>query len=149
MRHLTVDHFPLSPHPAPEVAPGNIMAVAEDTSSISLSWSPPPAHLQNGVRRNYIIHYHPTFDPAVVSVLNVGADASSTRLTDLTPGTEYNITMAAVTVAFGPFSEGVVQRTYPLDLPTLPAPQIIPGFDTTGSTSLAVSLPLVDTGAFR
>lgn len=125
------------------------MAEAKDTDKIRVSWSPPTADLRNGVIRSYSIFYHPITDPSLSSILNNLLETEADLDLPLGPGISYSISVAASTVARGPFSEGVIQMTYPLP-PSFPSspPIIVPGIKTTRKT-LPVQLPLVNATQFR
>ena len=133
-----------SPLTAPEAAPENVLAEAYDTERIRLSWGPPSAHLRNGIIRKYLILYHPTTDPDNSHISNVFSGTEVLLLMPLGPGVSYTISVTAVTVEQGPFSEAVIQQTYPIPpmFATEP-PSTIPGFDATEHT-IPVQLPHVN-----
>ena len=95
----------LSLHTAPS-APLNLMfppgGVLND--SITLTWLP-PQH-PNGVVRLYELQWLYNRD-----VLTSTADDTTIVLSDLTPGTQYNFSVRAFTVAFGPFSDPLITDT--------------------------------------
>ena len=153
LSHTHIHTFSLSlslmyTHTAPEAAPDNIIAEALDTDKIKLSWSPPPPHLQNGVIHSYSVLYTPTTNSTLTfSITNV-SDTEVVISHSLEAGVSYNISVAAVTVARGPYSEGVVQTTYPLPPSISGPPIVVPGVELTPHT-LAVQLPLVNISQFR
>ena len=62
----------------------------------------------------------------------------------LGPGVSYTVSVAAVTVDKGPFSEPVIQQTYPVPPMFAPEPpSTISGFDPTEHT-IPVQLPRVN-----
>ena len=65
--------------------------------SIALTWLP-PLH-PNGVVRFYQLQVSSSD-----GVVNTTANTATEILSDLTPGTQYNISVRAFTVDFGPFS---------------------------------------------
>ena len=138
----------LSLHTAPEASPMNIVVEAVDTQSVKISWSPPPTHLQNGIIRNHLILYHPVASPDRVSEVASGVSEALLSMPP-GPGVSYNFTVAAVTVARGPFSEGVIQQTYPL-APAFPRdpPRTVSGFNAT-RTTISIQLPSVNITQFR
>ena len=95
----------LSLHTAPS-APLNLMfppgGVLND--SITLTWLP-PQH-PNGVVRLYELQWLSNRD-----VFTSTADDTTIVLSDLTPGTQYNFSVRAFTVAFGPFSDPLITDT--------------------------------------
>ena len=128
----------------------NIVVEAVDTQSVKISWSPPPTHLQNGIIRNHLILYHPVASPDHFFVSEVASGVSEALLSmPPGPGVSYNFTVAAVTVARGPFSEGVIQQTYSL-APAFPRdpPRTVSGFNAT-RTTIPIQLPSVNITRFR
>ena len=94
------------------------------------------------------------------SITEIGGLESQTRQNNLPgteadldlpmgPGVSYRIRLAAFTLARGPFSEGVIQMTYPLP-PSFSSgpPIIVPGVGETKNT-IALQLPFVNTTQFR
>ena len=125
------------------------MAEAKGTDKIRVSWSPPAPGLTNGVIRSYSIIYHPTADPTLSSILNNLPGTEADLDLPMGPGVSYSIRVAAFTVARGPFSEGVIQMTYPLP-PSFSSgpPIIVPGVEETKNT-ITLQLPFVNTTQFR
>ena len=84
---------------APTSAPANISGHAVDSTSISISWSPPPFEDQNGIIRHYVIN---------ITELETGITFSRVSLTtfiplyNLHPFYRYSVTVTAVTVGPGP-----------------------------------------------
>ena len=84
---------------APTSAPVNISGYAVDSTSISISWTPPPFEDQNGILRNYVIN---------ITELETGITFSRVSLTtsislhNLHPFYRYSVTVTAVTVGPGP-----------------------------------------------
>ena len=94
----------------PSGAPLNLTANPVSSTSILITWEPPPIYLQNGVIRQYNIHYY--ISETRESVLWQSDDNStSIILTDLHPYYTYSITVAAVTIGAGPQSEEATTRT--------------------------------------
>ena len=86
--------------PAPSVSPGNFQARALNSRTIQLSWDPLPSPLQNGIVRQYI-----------VTVLDIAGEArvintteTSVNVAALNPFTMYTCTVAAETIAIGPYT---------------------------------------------
>ena len=125
------------------------MAEAKDTDKIRVSWSPPAPGLTNGVIQSYSIIYHPTADPTLSSILNNLPGTEADLDLPMGTGVSYSIRVAAFTVARGPFSEGVIQMTYPLP-PSFSSgpPIIVPGVEETKNT-ITLQLPFVNTTQFR
>ncbi len=93
---------------APYHHPQNLSLTALDSTSIRITWEPPPRDLINGVLR----YYHVTvYNIINLSVYNELIDADSRLdviVNELHPYYSYNCTVAAVTVAEGPLTSAVV-----------------------------------------
>ena len=81
--------------------PGGVL-----NDSITLTWST-PQH-PNGVIHFYQLQQLSTDGEVLVSTTT---DNTTTVLSDLTPGTQYNLSVRAFTVAFGPFSDQLTLHT--------------------------------------
>ena len=87
----------------PTAAPQNISFASRNASSITLSWNPPPFEHQNGQIRSYSIittHVSSGFQQ------QISTNSSTTNYTieGLQPFMNYTFSLAAETVALGPFS---------------------------------------------
>jgi len=71
-------------------------------------WESPPEKTHNGILRDYILQWKSTDG---VNNRTISANDNSYNITGLTPYTEYSISIAAMTVASGPFSDEVMIRT--------------------------------------
>ena len=80
--------------------------MAVDSTSITVSWSPPPLADQNGVIVGYNISY--TTDVEI----EIFTPELSIVISDLQPFTNYNVSVRAFTVAAGPPGSTTV-RTEP------------------------------------
>ena len=94
---------------APSVPPNRVSAVSSNSTSIHLSWNPPPVEQQNGEIDFYIV---------VCIELNTGATLSrhrtemtDTTITGLHPYYTYRCNVSAITVGEGPFSDSVEVTT--------------------------------------
>ena len=93
---------------APSSAPEDFQAGALDSTSISLSWSPPLLENQNGIIR----HYEVTLIALETGVIHIQTStALSITITSLRPYTTYNCTVAAETVETGPVTIGLLVQT--------------------------------------
>ena len=88
----------------------NIVGIAPDSTTIVLSWSPPPFEEQNGMIRHYIVNM--TELETGNSLTHTSADTKITMFS-LHPFYTYTITVVAVTVAEGPPSLPVMVQTLP------------------------------------
>ena len=82
--------------------PGGVL-----NDSITLTWSTP--QYPNGVVRFYQVQLSSVDRDVFVNI----TDAATTTavLSDLTPGTQYNVSVRAFTVAFGPFGDQLTLHT--------------------------------------
>ena len=98
-----------SPSIAPSAPPEGLRHTQISTKAVVLQWNPPPSGQQNGHIRHYIIS---------VTELDTGLNFSITALMEtgysvgsLHPFYTYNISVSAVTVAAGPYTEPYTIRT--------------------------------------
>ena len=93
---------------APSSSPEDFQAGALDSTSISLSWSPPLLENQNGIIR----HYEVTLIALETEDIHIQTStALSITITSLHPYTTYNCTVAAETVETGPVTIGLLVQT--------------------------------------
>ena len=85
----------------PTAPPANLTVTAVTSRTVTLSWDPPPYEGQNGVIRQYMLTVNRS-DTSFFTVLNT----TMTQLTveHLLPFRSYIFTVAAQTIALGPFS---------------------------------------------
>ena len=85
----------------PTAPPANLSVTAVTSRTATLSWDPPPYEGQNGVIREYMLTVNRS-DTNFFIVLNT----TMTQLTveNLLPFRSYIFTVAAQTIALGPFS---------------------------------------------
>ena len=85
---------------APSAPPGILGVINVTSSSIHLSWDPPPIDTWNGVIRHYtvIVFVEGSF------LKTERASGTTLLLQDLHPFYSYHFTVCAVTVALGPCS---------------------------------------------
>ena len=92
---------------APSAPPQNLSGFAVDHTSISLSWSPPPVHLQNG----NITHYEINITERETGlVFQYTTTNTSIVISSLHPDYIYDCIVAAFTVALGPYSVSMSVR---------------------------------------
>ena len=125
-----------------------MVAEAVNTSSIRVSWEAPPTSLTNGIITNYILTYASVATPP-------DTESVTTMITEelvtmgIAPDTAYTFTVAAKTVAVGPASPTIVQRSYPLPpIPPQDTPHTTHNAGVT-TTTIPITLPSVDTSQFR
>jgi hypothetical protein len=129
---VTVDIGPFSseitvevPESAPILPPANISILILSPRQIFVLWTPPEKNARNGVIRMYIVNVTSN------EIYSETSDTSNITLTVL-PFRHYHISVAAVTVETGPFSENVAVET-PEDSPTA-APQHLEVSNVTSTT---------------
>ena len=94
----------------PASSPQNFSISSVTTSSLYLSWTEPPPEDHNGLIRHYTIN---------IAELDTGLEFNFTTLTtdytaeSLHPYYTYVCSVAAVTIAAGPYSNTVIARTDP------------------------------------
>lgn len=86
---------------APSSSPVNISAEIIDSSTVILKWHSPPSSDHNGVIRHYAVNLN-ELDSA--SQLQQTVDASPMVVSSLHPYYTYEVELAAVTIAVGPYS---------------------------------------------
>ena len=90
---------------APSSAPQNVTATALSPNSISLDWSPPPTHSQNGVIREYRVN---VTEIETGTEFNLTTTATSITVPFLHPYYTYKCAISAYTVATGPYAKVTV-----------------------------------------
>ena len=86
---------------APTAPPENLIATPLDSKTLRITWQPPVEEERNGIIRRYVIN---------ITELNSGneyqLENASTEITvqDLHPFYRYSYSVAAETVALGPFT---------------------------------------------
>ena len=96
---------------APSRQPQNVQLSALSSTSILITWSPPPVDDQNGVITGYLINLT---EADTGTVLHMTSRTTSLTATSLHPYYMYEVVVAAVTVAVGPYSQPA-QITTPED----------------------------------
>ena len=91
-------------HTAPSSFPMNISAEVIDSTTVTLRWKSPPSSDHNGVIRYYVINLT-ELDSA--SQFQQTSDTSPMVVSSLHPFYTYEVEIAAVTVAVGPYSPPV------------------------------------------
>ena len=91
---------------APSAPPLNVTGMFNDSTSLIVSWDPPPFPEQNGNIVAYNITYQRTDGTDSVTTITTGDQ--SIIISGLRPFTSYSVKVAAVTVGVGPFSEPTI-----------------------------------------
>ena len=94
---------------APSAPPQNVSAVNGSSTSLKVSWTPPPTLDQNGIIRNYTVAYNRSSGSP--SELNVASNNNNVTLSGLQKFVKYTVTVRAVTVADGPPSSPITVST--------------------------------------
>lgn len=88
---------------APSSPPEQLNVTALSSSSISLTWSPPPVASQNGIIRQYMINITEV-DTGMEMVLY--STMPQLTVSSLHPFYTYRCRVSAFTVGYGPYTEG-------------------------------------------
>lgn len=119
---VTVEPGPFSDNvtvrDAPTGFPTMPVLTAVDSTSILIDWDAPPLEEQNGIIRQYIVNVMVS-ETAEKLQFNVTSSNTSLVLNHLHPYYNYSITVAAVTVSDGPFSQ-ISNIQTPEDVPSEP-----------------------------
>lgn len=92
---------------APSAPPQNVFAVNGSSTSLKVSWTPPPTLDQNGRIRYYTVAYNRSSG----SPSEQNATSNNVTLSGLEKFDEYTVTVRAVTVADGPPSSPITVST--------------------------------------
>ncbi|KAG8594239.1 hypothetical protein GDO81_001129 [Engystomops pustulosus] len=106
----------------PSAPPQDVKCVSTRSTTILVSWQPPPAESHNGILAGYSVHYGAldSEDPVPKEVKDIPPQTTEILLEALEKWTEYRITVVAHTaVGPGPESSPVVVRTDE-DVPSAP-----------------------------
>ena len=89
--------FPL----VPTLGPQSVVMTAINSTTLLVSWMPPPFEHQNGIIREYRLNIT---EMETGMVYRLVTTATSLTVPSLHPFYTYNCTVAAVTIAEGPYS---------------------------------------------
>lgn len=123
----------------PSAPPQDISCTSPSSTSILVSWQPPPVEKQNGIITQYSIKYTAVDgeDDKAHEILGIPADTTKYLLEQLEKWTEYRITVTAHTdVGPGPESLSVLIRTDE-DVPSGPPRKV--EVEAVNSTSVKVT----------
>ena len=95
-------------HAAPSTSPLTISGHVVDSNSIFLSWSPPLPQNQNGIIREYIIKITEILSNNTFTKYSTN---NSITINSLHPNYYYNLSVSAVTISSGPFSQPITFKT--------------------------------------
>ncbi|XP_074077739.1 receptor-type tyrosine-protein phosphatase F isoform X6 [Macrotis lagotis] len=126
----------------PSAPPQDVRCVSTSSTTVWVSWVPPPAASRNGVITQYSIAYQAVDgeDSARHVVDGIGPDSSSREIQDLEKWTEYRVWVRAHTdVGPGPESPPVLVRTNE-DVPSAPPRKV--EVESVNSTAVHVSWKL-------
>lgn len=84
---------------APNGSPLNLSTLITSSSSVTLQWSPPEIHLQNGLIQHYTVQLTEAQTGVLLQYTSSGV---SLTINNLHPYYTYTCTVAAVTTAAGP-----------------------------------------------
>ena len=96
----------------PSAPPVNPSGYSLSSTSITLSWSPPPLEYQNGIIRSYIINLTELETSAMYSYMFFATGPTLTMtIPALHPYYTYNFTISAVTIESGPPTDAFTVQT--------------------------------------
>lgn len=101
-------------HPEPSGPPQEVKCYSPSSTSILVSWRPPPVELQNGIITQYSIQFTATEgeDTSTHQITSIPLESSQYVLENLEKWTEYRVTVTAHTdVGAGPESLPQLVRT--------------------------------------
>ena len=113
MRAICISFNPLS-LPVPTAPPSLVKIVLEKVTSTSvlLSWCPPPVETTNGPITAYILEYGESDSSSPPNSISLSGEVVEHTVTGLKPHTEYYVKVAAENAAGrGPFCEEVLVQT--------------------------------------
>ena len=90
------------------MAPMNVMVDLITSSTVNISWDPPPPEHTNGVILYNVIHLTDLHNKLTQ---NITTSSNWVQVMDLHPYYSYSFQLAAVTVSQGPFSDTQVFTT--------------------------------------
>ena len=93
----------------PSTPPTAIKLTSLSAVEIEMTWNSPSNESLNGILQNYLIEWR--ISEGNVSNITLGSSANSHQFRNLKPFTEYDVRIAAITVARGPFSDWYTNRT--------------------------------------
>ena len=96
---------------APTSPPTDVTIIAHFSTSIVVLWKPPIKQGQNGVITGYVVELSPV-SSSYIARQSVGGNIDLYTFTNLKPHRNYNVRVAAKTLAgVGPFSVAITQQT--------------------------------------
>ena len=94
---------------APTSPPLNLSLVASTSTSVTLSWAPPPTQYQNGVIMGYTLQ---VFNSQQGLLRETNTSSNGSTVDSLRPNTTYLLKVAAMTdVGRGPYSDNMYVAT--------------------------------------
>ena len=126
------------------------MVTSVNTRTINVTWNPPAVEERNGIITDYNVSYFPVDSPSAIQWLLTEATFLVVTA-GITPDTEYNFTVAAITrdILIGPESFGIIQRSYPLPpSPPHDPPRPADNVEVT-LTTIPFLLPAFNTSLYR
>lgn len=99
---MTCYYYLLSANTAPVGSPISLMVGFTTSTSASLSWSPPPQNLLNGILRHYVVLVQEIDSGRNTSLMSIDPQII---LNNLHPFYSYNFAVCAVTTDTGPCAQ--------------------------------------------
>ena len=102
-------HFQYISHPVPTSPPVNLSLVTSISTSVTLSWAPPPTQDQNGIITGYTLQ---VFSSQLGLLRETNVSSNGSTVDSLHPYTTYLFRVAAMTVVGrGPYSDYLTVTT--------------------------------------
>ena len=95
-------------HTVPTAAPEDVSVEAPSSTTLSIEWMPPPQDDQNGIIRSYVVR---VLEVVTSTTMTYNTTEESLTVGFLHPHYQYEVSVAAVTVGQGPFSDSVTIQT--------------------------------------
>ena len=92
----------LFPSPAPSSPPQSVSIHVVDSTSLAITWSPPPLEKCNGIIRKYSIKI---IEKGNIKTLTFSTQSTMFNTSILSPFTTYFVKIAAFTVDYGPYTQ--------------------------------------------
>ena len=96
--------------PEPTASPQDLSHTAVNSTSVDLSWSPPPTEHHNGIIRYYIVR---VVEEDTGEMFSLSSTHQQITVGSLHPYYIYHFSVSAVTVGPGPYSEPHTVQTLP------------------------------------